>query len=167
MTSRSPAEVDLSRGVRQAYTLLFLLLMEAIDQLGTDQALEMLQRAVEKQADIIVRELRQKIPVGLSPLDLGLAIYRRFMGDIGAEVEVYTRDATSATVVVRRCPFYEAFLDVGVDCGYFLGGLCTKLTLPAIGASLRRFDPRLRLEAGTIRQSAEDICLERIYLHEA
>lgn len=167
MTDSNPPEGDPPSGVRRAYTLTFLLLMEAIENFGTDRALKMLQRAVEKQVDIIAGELRRRMPVGLSPLELGLEVHRRFMSDAGAEVEVHSRDETSVTVVVRRCPFYEALLDLDVDCGYFLGGLCTNLTLPAVQATLTRFDPRLRLEAKTIRQSAEDICLERIYLHEA
>ena len=36
-------------GIRRSYTLLTLLLMEIIEELGTDRALEMLQDSVEKQ----------------------------------------------------------------------------------------------------------------------
>lgn len=153
-------------GVRRAYTLLILLLMEIIEEQGTDRALEMLQRAVEGQADITARELR-KLSAVPGPLDLGMEVYTRFMGEAGAEIEVHGRDEASVTVRVKRCPFYEALLDVGVDCGYFLGGLCTTLTLPAIQSILRRFDPRLRLESRLTRESAEGFCLERIYLNGA
>jgi len=166
VTNSSPQEGDLFDGVRRAYILAFLLLMEAIEDSGTDRALEMLQKAVEKQADIIARELRPKIPAGLSLLDLGLEVYRRFMTDAGAEVEVHSRDESSVTVKVRQCPFFEALLDLDVDCSQFLGGLCSNLTLAAVQAILTRFDPRLRLEAKIIRQSVEDLCLERIYLAE-
>jgi predicted ArsR family transcriptional regulator len=153
-------------GVRRSYTLLVFLLMGVIEELGTDRSLEMLQNAVENQADIIVRELRKKIPVNLSPLETGVEVYNRFMGDAGAEVAIHTRDDSSVTFRVRRCPFYEAFLDVGVDCGYFLGGLCTYLTLPAIQAILTRFHPGLKMETKLVRESAEEFCLERIYLDE-
>jgi len=166
LTGLNPPDAEPFSGVKRAYVLLFLSLMEAIEELGTDRALEMLQRAAERQADIIAMELRRGIPRGSGPLDVGLEVHRRFMADAGAEVEVHRRDAASVTVRVRRCPFYEALLDVGVDCGYFLGGLCANLTLPAIQSILTRFDPRLRLEAEMIRQSAEEFCLERIYLHE-
>jgi len=167
VTDDSPSSRDLLSGVRRAYTLIFLMLMEAIEEHGTDRALEMLQRAVEKQADIIARELRPSIPPGLRPLDLGLEVYTRFMRDIGAEIEIHGRDETSVTVVVRRCPFFEALLDIEVDCSQFLGGLCKNMTMPAIQSTLMRFDQRLRLEPKMVRQSAEDICLERIYLEEA
>lgn len=143
------------------------MLMEAIEDHGTDHALDMFQRAVEKQAEIIVRELRSKIPTGLSPLDLGFEVYLTFMTDIGAEVEIHSRNESSITVVVRRCPFFEALLDIEVDCSQFLGGLCKNITLPAVQATLARFDQRLRLEPKMVRQSVEDICLERIYLNEA
>ena len=166
MENRSP-EGDLASGVRRGYALLFLFLMEVVEELGTDHGLEMLHRAIEKQADIVAREFRRSLQVGLAPLDIGLQVYGRFMGEAGAEVEVHCRDEASVTVRVRRCPFYEALLDVGVDCGYFLGGLCNNLILPAIQETIRLFDPRLGVEAKIVRQSAEEFCLERIYLKEA
>jgi hypothetical protein len=106
------------------------------------------------------------MPKGLSILDTGAEVYRRFMADAGAEVSVHKRDEKSVTFVVRRCPFHEAFLDVGVDCGIFLKGLCGNLTLPAIQATLSEFDERLRVENVVARQSAEEVCLERVYLAE-
>jgi hypothetical protein len=126
----------------------------------------MLQRAVEKQAEIIARELMPRIQAGLGPLETGIEVYWRFMEDAGAEVTVHERREGSVTFRVGRCPFFEAFLDIGVDCGYFLGGLCTHITLPAIQATLARFDPRLKLETKLVRQSAEEFCLERVYLDE-
>jgi hypothetical protein len=157
--------INLYSGLRRAYVLTFLLLMEEIEAHGTDHALEMLQRVVEKQADIVAREFKGCIPEDLRPLDIGLEVYRRFMADAGADIEIYNRDEISVTVMVKRCPFFEALLDLGVDCGYFLGGLCSNLTLPSVQAILVRFDPRLRLEAETVRESMEGLCLERIYLH--
>ena len=157
--------INLYDGLRRAYVLTFLLLMEEIEEHGTDHALEMLQRAVEKQADIVAREFKRHIPQDFSPLDIGLEVYTRFMADAGADVEIHSRDKISVTVIVKQCPFFEAILDLGIDCGYFLGGLCSNLTLPSIQAILVRFDSRLKLEAETVRESMEGLCLERIYLH--
>ena len=154
-------------GIRRSYTLLTLLLMEIIEELGTDRALEMLQASVEKQAEIIARELKREIPEDADPLQKGMAVYSAFMEDAGAEIIIHERTEDSVTYMVKGCPFYEALLDVGVDCGYFLGGLCIHLTLPAIQATLKRFDPRLRLEPRLVRESAEEFCLERVYLGEA
>ena len=151
-------------GVRRSYTLLILLLNEVIEERGTEKSLEMLQVAVEKQADIIHSEFLRELPDDLPPLEIGDAIYRTFMEEAGADVVVHERDDSSITYRVARCPFYEAFLDVGVDCGYFLGGLCGNLTLPAIQAILNRFDGRLRVVSGLVRESAEEFCLERINL---
>jgi predicted ArsR family transcriptional regulator len=153
-------------GVRRSYTLLALLLMEVIEELGTDRGLEMLQRATERQADVIHRELSREIEPDLQPLEKGVEAYRRFMEEAGAEVQVQKREGDSATFLVRRCPFYEAFLNIGIDCGYFLGGLCAQITLPAVQAILRRFDPRLTLETSLVRESAEEFCLERVRLRE-
>lgn len=140
------------------------MLMEIIEELGSDRGLEMLQSAVKKQADIIARELRRKLPEGLSRLDLGAEIYRHFMSDAGAEVLVHEKGKSSVTFRVSRCPFYEALLDVGVDCGYLQSGLCVNLIHPAFQAILTRFDPGLRLESKLVRQGAEEFCLERIYV---
>jgi len=154
-------------GIRRSYTLLTLLLMEIIEELGTDRALEMLQASVEKQAEIIAGELRRKIPEEITPLEKGMAVYSAFMEDAGAEIIIHERTEDSVTYMVKGCPFYEALLDVGVDCGYFLGGLCTNLTLPAIQSTLERFDPRLRVEPRLVRESAEEFCLERVFLEGA
>ncbi|UCD44220.1 MAG: hypothetical protein JSV27_08770 [Candidatus Bathyarchaeota archaeon] len=153
-------------GIRRSYALLVLFLMEVMEELGTDRTIEMLQEAAEGQARIIERELRRSMPEGLDPLEIGVTVYRDFMEGAGAEVAVHERGDDHVTLRVKRCPFYEALLDVGVDCGYFLGGLCTNLTLPSIQATLRRFDPRLRLEPRLVRESAEEFCLERVYIEE-
>jgi hypothetical protein len=148
----------------QSYSLLILFLNEVIEELGTDRGLEMLQVAVDKQAEVIHGELLREMSEDSPPLEIGTAVYRTFMEEAGAEVVVHERDDSSITYRVARCPFYEAFLDVGIDCGYFLGGLCGELTLPAIQALLNKFDRRLRVESRLVRESAEEFCLERITL---
>jgi len=151
-------------GVRRSYTLLILFLNEIIEELGTDKGLEMLQVAVEKQAEVIHGEILRELPEGMSPLEVGDVVYRTFMEEAGANVIVHDMDDSSITYRIAKCPFYEAFLDVGIDCGYFLGGLCGNLTLPAIQAILNKFDMRLRVESRLVRESAEEFCLERITL---
>jgi hypothetical protein len=153
-------------GTRRGYTLLTLYIIEVIKELGTQPSLDKLMEAAEKQGAIVAKEMRREIAAGLSTLETGAEVYRRFMADAGAEVTVHKRDAVSVTFVVRRCPFHEAFLDVGVDCGIFLKGLCGNLTLPAIQATLNQFDARLKVENVVARASAEEICLERVYLTE-
>lgn len=153
-------------GVRRSYTILALLLMEVIEEVGTDRGLEMLQSSAERQADSIVREMGPMVPEGYSPMEKGVLIYRKFMEDAGAEVKVHEGGEGSVTFRVGRCPFYEALLDVGVSCGQFLGGLCRHLTLPSIRATLARFDQRLMLEPVLVRGSAEEFCLERMVLSQ-
>ncbi len=153
-------------GSRRGYTLLTLYIIEVIKELGTQPSLDKLMEAAEKQGAIIAKEMKRDMPQGLTTLETGAEVYRRFMVDAGAEVAVHKRDERSVTFVARRCPFHEAFLDVGVDCGIFLKGLCSNLTLPAIQATLNEFDRRLRVENVVARQSAEEVCLERVYLSE-
>jgi hypothetical protein len=151
-------------GTRRAYTLLIFYMIHTINRIGTDPAIEILQEAAERQGIVISREMRRKIPKDLPPLELGATIYRKFMEDAGAEVEIHQRDDKSVTFKIARCPFHEAFLDVGVDCGYFLNGLCSNLTLPSIQATLNQFNPSLRVETIATREASEDLCLERITL---
>ncbi len=155
-----------AEGVRRGYTLLTLYIIEVIKDLGTQPSLDKLMEAAEKQGPLIAREMRKRMPAGLTPLEMGAEVYTRFMRDAGAEVAIHGRDDRSITFVIRRCPFHEAFLEVGVDCGIFLKGLCSNLTLPAIQATLREFDPRLGVENIVARQSAEEVCLERVTLAE-
>jgi hypothetical protein len=153
-------------GVRRAYDLNILYVMKVIEILGTDKALEILEEASKRQGVLIAREMRRKLPKDLTTLEIGAEVYKRFMEDAGTEIRVHKQDEKSVTFLINRCPFFEAFLDVGVDCGMFLNGLCTHLTLPSIQATLNEFDPRLRVEAVLTRESAEEYCLERVYLAE-
>jgi len=153
-------------GVRRAYVLQIAYLMEVVEELGTDEALRMLDDAARRQGSIVAREMRTTLPEGMGALDVGAEVYRRFMADAGVDITEHRRDETSVTFLVRRCPFYEAFLDVGVDCGMFLNELCGNLTLPSIQHTLSHFDGRLRVEPVVTRESAEELCLERVYLSE-
>jgi hypothetical protein len=156
----------MSVGVRRGYMLLALYIIEVIKDLGTKPSLDKLMVATERQGEIIARDMLRKTPEGLAPIEIGEEIYRRFMEDAGAEVSIHKRDEKSVTFIVNQCPFHGAFLDVGIDCGIFLKGLCSSLTLPAIQATLKQFDPRLQVENVVARDSAEDICLERVYVSE-
>jgi len=153
-------------GVRRGYLLLTFYMMEVINELGTEPSLAMLERAADKQAEVIAGEVHKTMPEGLSPLEIGEYIYMDFMKNTGAEVAVHRRDEKSVTFRILRCPFYECFLDAGIDCGQFLNGLCSNMTLPSIQATITRFDPRLKLETLVVRESAEEICLERIIFND-
>jgi len=153
-------------GVRRGYTLLTLYIIEVIKDLGTQPSLDKLMEAAEKQGALIANEMRKQIPAGLTLIEMGAEVYLRFMRNAGSDVSVHKRDSKSVTFIVRRCPFHETFLDVGIDCGIFLKGLCSNLTLPAIQATLNEFDPSLKVENVVARQSTEEICLERVYVSE-
>jgi len=153
-------------GVRRGYLLLTFYMMEVINELGTEPSLAMLERAADKQAEVIAEEVRKTMPEGLTPLEIGEYIYMDFMEKTGAEVAIHRRDEMSITFSVLRCPFYECFLDAGIDCGQFLNGLCSNMTLPSIQATINLFDPRLKLETLVVRESAEEICLERVILKD-
>jgi len=153
-------------GVKRAYVLQVLYIMRFIERYGTDEALEILEEAAERQGAMVAREMKRVLPGDMETLDLGAEVYRRFMADAGSEIKEHKRDDKSITFVVKKCPFYEAFLDVGVDCGMFLNGLCSNLTLPSIQHSLKEFDQRLGVENILTRESAEGICLERVYVEE-
>jgi hypothetical protein len=165
MPCNTDAKTSMSvAGVRRGYTLLTLYIIEVIKDLGTQPSLDKLMEAAEKQGTIIAGELRRDIPKGLTALETGVEVYRRFMADAGADVTIHKRDEKSVTFIIRGCSFHQAFLDVGVDCGIFLKGLCSNLTLPSIQATLNQFDPRLKVENVLARQSAEEMCMERVYL---
>lgn len=158
------ADIDRARGVRRAYTLIFLLMMELVEELGSDRALEMLRKAAEKQAKIFEKELSIETSSSMNSIDRGFKAYRTFMEGLGAEVEVHKRGEAFITLRVERCPLYGAMIDAGVECGDLQGGLCANLILPTMQKVLERIDPGLRLRAKLTRQSIDDFCLEEIYL---
>lgn len=151
-----------NRGVKRAYTLLFLLISEIVESLGTDGALDALERAVRRGAELLIEELRDSLPRGLGPLELGLEVYRELMGAIGAEFEVVERGESRITLRVDRCPYYEALLDALIHCGYFLEGACRNIIIPLLEAAMMGFDERIRLDAEAVRESAEGVCIIRL-----
>ena len=153
-------------GTRRAYMLQILYVMNAIEELGSDKALEILEKSSERQGVIIARNMMKTLPEDMTSLETGAEVYRRFMSDAGAEIRVHNQAEKSVTFVINRCPFFEAFLDVGVDCGMFLNGLCTHLTLPSIQATLSQFNSKLKVEPVLTREAAEDLCFERVYLSD-
>jgi hypothetical protein len=138
-------------------------MMKSIERLGTDTAIAILMEAAELQASVIARELKEKL-TDYDSLELGEEVYRVFMGDAGAEVKIYKRDMESVTFIVNRCPFFEAFLDIGVDCSIFSKSICGNLALPSIQAVLNQFNSNLKIETLINRESIEDYCLERVYI---
>jgi hypothetical protein len=151
-------------GVRRAYDLQILYVMEVVELLGTDKAIELLEKASKRQGMIVAREMRRKFPDHLSSIEIGSEVYKSFMQDAGTEITVYEQNENSVTFLINRCPFFEAFLDVGVDCGMFLNGLCKHLTLPSIQATLNEFNSKLRVEPVLTRETVEEFCLERVFL---
>ena len=102
-------------GVRRAYVLQIAYIMEAVEELGTDEALKMLEAAAKRQGAIVAREMRRTLPPGMGALDVGAEVYRRFMAEAGAEITEHRRDEASVTFLIKRCPFYDAFLDRALE----------------------------------------------------
>ncbi|MCD6479725.1 hypothetical protein J7L65_02945 [Candidatus Bathyarchaeota archaeon] len=150
-------------GARRAYTLLFLLISEIVEQLGTDGALEAIERAVEREAELLARELQGSLSAS-NPLERGLEAYGELMGSIGARFEVVEREENRFTIRVDYCPYYEALIDASIDCGYFLGGVCRNIVRPLLEAVLKQLDDRLRLEVEAVREAAEGVCILRLRL---
>jgi hypothetical protein len=153
-------------GVKRAYMLQILYIMKVIEQFGTDLAINFLQQAAEKQGLIVARELKENIPQSIGLLDTGAEIYRKFMADAGSEISEYKRNEKSLIFLIERCPFYAAFIDVGIDCNKFLNGLCQNLTIPTLQAILKQFDEKLKVESIITKNSLEEICLERVFIAE-
>jgi hypothetical protein len=154
-------------GVKRAYMLQVLYIMKVIEIIGTDPAIEILIQAAERQGEVVSKMFKKKLSVNsMKLLDIGAEVYQTFMRDTGAKINQYKRDEKSVTFLINRCPFYEVFLDVGVDCGVFLNGLCSNLTLPSIQAILKQFDERLKIEPVLTRETIEEFCLERVFIQD-
>jgi len=154
----------MATGPRRIYTLSFLFLMEVIQRLGTDKALGLLTEAAKKHAEILEKEFGAAHGLG-TPLEKGAYVYRAFMKDLGTETQVVRESIDGVDVRSRSCPIYGAFLDIGVECDFWMKGLCTNIVLPSIEAALKRFDERLTLTLLKHRSSAEDECVVTIRAH--
>ena len=52
----------------------------------------MLQASVEKQANVVANEIRRNIPERLDPIELSIFIYRTFMEEAGAKIQIHEKD---------------------------------------------------------------------------
>ncbi|MBM3291342.1 hypothetical protein FJY84_01550 [Candidatus Bathyarchaeota archaeon] len=147
---------------KYGYTLLALYLIENIKKNGSQEALTMLDAASDQQGIILAEEYKKILPKDLSPLELGAEAYKLFMTDTGSEVFLHKKNDDDITFRIQKCPFHEIYLNVGIDCGYFLNGLCSNLILPSIKATLNHLNKNLRIEPMLTRETAEDFCLIKI-----
>jgi len=147
---------------KYGYTLLALYLIEAIKKFGSQEALAMLDLASEQQGLMLAKEYRKTLPKTLTTLELGAEAYKLFMTDTGAEVLLHKKSEDSFFFRIQKCPFNEVYLDIGIDCGYFLNGLCSNLILPSIRSTLKNLNNNLRIEPVLTRETAEDFCIIKI-----
>ncbi len=138
--------------------------MKIIDEFGSDIGLRIFNEVIQKQAKIVGDEIKKSMPKNLSLLDSGVKAYFDFMENAGADVQIYDKKDESATFIIKKCPFYDALLNIDVNCGYLQSEICSNLTIPAIESILKTIDRRFKVETKLIRKSFEDICLEKIYL---
>jgi len=139
--------------------------MEIIEHIGTSKALELLSEAAEKHAAVLETEFKSAHELD-APLQKGVYVYRTFMRDLGTETEIVGKSAGSVDIRAHECPIYGAYLDIGLECAFWMKGLCTNIVLPSIESALRRFDDRLALALQSHRSSAEECCIVRVRLNE-
>ncbi len=154
----------MSAGVRRSLSLFFLYIMNVIEEVGTDSSIKLLIKAAEEHGKIFAREFRKEYSSDLPPLEVAEKVYSKYMEDVGAEVHSYEKDSDSASFIIYDCPFFDAFLDVGINCGIFLEGLCSNLTLPTVQTALSNYGIDVRVEATRCKDSSEDFCIEKVSL---
>lgn len=141
--------------------------MQVIEKIGTDRALDLLYKAVDSQADIIQKEFSQTVLAKPSPLEKGLEVYTRFMRELGAHVLAVPIGDSEFSLKVERCPIYEAYLSIGLECDVWMHGLCTNIVLPSILKIIERFEPDVRLDLVRYRASLDEPCLLRLGLQKS
>ncbi len=154
----------MSVGVRRSLSLLFLYIMNVIEEIGTDSSIKLLIKAAEEHGNIFAGEFKKEYSSDLPSLEIAEKVYCKYMEDVGADVHSYEKNSDSASFIIYDCPFFDAFLDVGIKCGIFLEGLCSNLTLPTVQTSLSNFGINVRVEATRCKNSSEDFCIEKVSL---
>ena len=154
----------MTAGVRRSLSLLILYIMNVIEEIGTDSSIELLIKAAEEQGKIFAIEFRKEYSSDLSPIVIAEKVYCKFMKDFGADVHSYEKSDDSASFIIYDCPFFDAFLDVGINCGIFLEGLCSNLTLPIVQTAISNYGINVKLETTRCKSSSEDFCVEKVSL---
>lgn len=156
------AREEAGAGVQGAYAILFAYIIAMVGEIGTDRALDILSKVVEKRGRADGKRLIRKLGVSSGGIEAGLVVYGAFLDEWGAMHNVVEKTEGGVLVRVERCPLYEAFHSAEINCDWMVEEICRRLTLPLSSAVIKQVNPSLRVGIRKFRVSNDDYCLEEL-----
>ncbi len=151
-------------GVQRAYAILFAYVVNAVEELGTQEAFSLLTKVVEERGKEDGRGLIRRLGIHGDDLEAGLAVYQAFLRECGVECQVVEKSKDRAVMRVGKCPIYDAYHSAITDCDWLAESMCKNMTHPLLTAIVKQVNPRLKSSIRRYRTFSNGYCLEELAL---
>ena len=158
------ATADTFNGAKNAYTFLFAYLNTVGQEIGMERAMVLDTRMCEAMG--AAQGMAFKEQSGMEELSFQAvnSLNERFMEDgLGITSQLLEEDAHRRLFKVGRCPLYEAAAELGMD-NASIEALCRSGAIRFMDTMVKQMNPALSYQLREFRSSAEDSCLEALYL---
>ena len=158
------ATADTFTGAKSAFTFLFAYLNTVGQEIGMERALALDTKMCEAMG--AAQGMAMKEQAGMEEIDLQAvnSLNERFLeGGLGITSELLEEGARKHLFKVGRCPLYEAAAELGMDHAS-IEALCRAGAIRFMDTMVKQMNPALSYQLQQFRASAEDSCMEVMYL---
>lgn len=158
------ATADIFTGAKNAYTFLFAYLNTVGQEIGMERAMALDTRMCEAMG--AAQGMAMKEQAGMEELSIQAvsSLNERFLEDgLGITSQPLEEDAHKHLFKVGRCPLYEAAAELGMDHDS-IEALCRSGAIRFMDTMVKQMNPALSYQLQQFRSSAEDSCVEAMYL---
>jgi hypothetical protein len=158
------ATADTFTGAKNAYTFLFAYLNTVGQEIGMERAMALDTKMCETMGAAQGMAMMEHAGMEQLGLQTVTSLNERFLEDgLGITSQLLEEDAQKHLFKVGRCPLYEAAAELGMD-NASIEALCRSGALRFMDTMVKQLNPALSYQLQQFRSSAEDSCIEAMYL---
>ena len=158
------ASVDTFNGAKNGFTYLFAYLNTVGQDIGIERALALDTKMCEATGAAQGMAMKEQAGMEKISLQAVTSLTETFLEDgLGITSQPLEEDARKQLFKVGRCPLYEAAEALGMD-NASIEGLCRGGAIRFMDTLVKQLNPALSYQLREFRSSAEDSCLEGMFL---
>ena len=158
------ASGDTFSGAKNAFTYMFAYLNTVGEDTGMNRALALYTKTCEAMGAAQGMAIREQSGIEAISLQAATPLIDRFLEDgLGITSQALEEDAQKRLFKVGRCPLYEAAEALGMD-NASIEALCHSGALRFMDTLAKQLNPAFSYQLREFRSSAEDSCMEGMFL---
>lgn len=158
------ATADTFTGAKSAFTFFFAYLNTVGQEIGMERAITLDTKMCEAMGAAQGKAMKEQAGMEELGLQAVNSLNDRFLENgLGLTSQVVEQDAQRQLFKVGRCPLYEAAAELGMD-NASIEALCRSGAIRFMDTLVKQMNPALSYQLQKFRASAEDSCLEVMYL---